>query len=360
MILLLKDRTYRIFDVTSDREIRHIIKSFPLPIDAVAFESRSDLRSDCFTIVKRHHLNLDVKPFDIDVSIGFVDRGMKDARVIDQTFRVRSIEDFYNAAVLLTMLDSLNYSTVNLLHYYDIDISLVGVRVIWPDRVVDWKPKKSLRKFMAKHLDMYVDTDDWLATVPRDDGYDAGRVLVTGDYDGTELLHIGPKESRLMLQLEDGFWHLRSKVYNSSDDKLNDYYGFCINDTGLMYLAMHPLANELKKVSTCTATVRYGHYVEFEEGVVVPLVDAESGIEYCMFDLIDIFYGMVYLPQIIDFDRLVYDPLPVALKVRLKTKDRLIFRDVDIPCSDDGRVRLDFCSVIATVLLVEEEEDYIE
>lgn len=357
MILLLKNYTYRIYDVSSDRDIRTVIRNCPYPISAVAFESKSDLRSDCFTIVRRRHLNLDVKPFDIDVSIGFIDRRMKDTRVVDQTFRVRSIEDFYNAAVLLTMLDSLNYSTVNLLHYYDIDISLLGVRIIWPDHVVDWKRKKPLKKFMAKELAMYVDTDDWLATVPRDDGYDAGRIIITDDHDGRETLRIGPKESRLMLQLDDGYWHIRSKVYD--EDPWTDYYGFCINDTGLMYLASHPMASQLKKVSTCTVTVNYGRYIELEDGVV-PIVDGDSGIEYCMFDLIDVFYGMVYLPQIIDFDRLIYDPLPVALKLRLRTKDRLIFRDVDIPCSDDGRVRLDFCGVIASALLTEEEEDYIE
>ena len=356
MLILLNTHyhDYQIFDPETDQELRAILRNNADHIYAALFSSDSGLRSDCYCAVLKDHIVTEFEPFDVDVTMTFVDRHMREAYEIDQTFSVRTLSDFYNFGVLVHMMDSLRYSTINLLHHYDIEIALQRLRLIRHGRFTDWsasKHKGTVVDFIRQELNLWIDTDEMLTMVPNDDDCERGRLIVSGPYgDGTEVLHTGPHHARLMLNLENGVWHIRSRIW---DEVQNDAYGFCINDTGLLYLAIHPLAKELLEMSSADVTLRYGRYVD-HDGVSVPVVDAEAGMEYVMYDLPDLLYGMVYLPQIVDFDHLIYDPLPVSLRLHIRQRERWSSREYDLP-RGDGRIFTDLCYMVADLLLSDDE-----
>jgi len=364
MIFLLKDGSCRVQDPTpyNDAKTAKYHRKYADRLEAVLIESMTRLRSDCYVVVKGDRFRSHIKPFKMTytISMSGPDMPISEDNSLTRTIDVDNVYDYYNSISLLYQFSKVR-ELCDALHFYDIIITLLRVTIRLKGGSFSWTmdSSESLDEFLRRQ-DMHLDTDEFLdARMSRAEMVANGdyRIEMVRDDDGSQHLSYYIHDRRYRLHIRGNRW---DKVLLIPPDfpvmKDLEIYGTCINGTGLLYAATKPIAMRIEKLQSCEIDVLYGEYQHYDGITVAEVTHSVGEWEYSAYSELDILYLVLYLPQILDFQRALFSSsLPVKIDIELLSmrhyEQRACF---DLPEPEEGSgIVMDLFGMLAATLLTD-------
>ena len=359
MLFLLKDGTYRFLDAfAEDRKIVKKFEKYKANLSAVLIESSTSLHSDTFIIVKKEHFKTKIRPFNVRYTLLLYDMEspFDYDNSITREIYISTIADFFGLASLLYQLSACE-GAGDLLSIGESRVNVIGLEIHYPDTVdrFTWNEDSETIIDFINRQDLYCDTDSFLdASLPRanmvEDGCYITRYNPKDQYSHIEYYH---HDRKFYLKLSNGQWDLVTKIPNPELVRMADHvlstFGFCLNHTGLIYLASYPLAYHIYDVESCEIILQYGRFYQVDK-----IWDAKDlhTREYDGFNSVDMLYMALYLPQIWDINHFLCDETPVRIGISL-LQDRRLLKEAEFElekCAADTGLKCDLFAYIASTL----------
>ena len=359
MLFLLKDGSYRLLDAyAEDRKIIKRFEKYKENLAAVLIESSTALHSDTFIIVEKDHFKTQIKPFyaryrlllyDMETPIDY-------QNTISREIYISSIPEFFGLASLIYQVDACE-DAGDLLSVGGMRVTITELEIRYEgekESFTWYEDQESLIDFINRQ-DLFCDTDHFLdASLPRQQAVENGcyitRYNPKDQHSHIEYYH---HDRKYYLCLYNGEWSLETKIPNPELDPLtaNSFraYGFCLNHTGLLYLASYPLAYHIFDVESCELILQYGRF--FTEDKIWD-TDTLMTREYDGFNYVDMLYMALYLPQIWDINHFLSDETPVRLGISL-LQDKRLMKESEFElekCAADVGLKCDLFAYIASTL----------
>ena len=360
MLFLLNDGTYRFLNpLAEDSKIVRKYKKLEPRIKAVLVEYMTNLHSDTFVLVTKDHFVTKVKPFSLSYSISLFDPDtpISADNTMSRSMRVSSIPEYF---AITSMLYQLQYAE-NVSDYVSIGqrrICINQCSILYDDaeNSIDWDPEKEKLTEFLNRQGMYCDTDDFLdiSMSPQDKVENGFYRMTKSRNDPCSRIQFYYHELKSYLRICDGKWTLEVRVAHPEIECPLSYsfdaYGYCITKTGLIYLATYSIAWELYNLASLdlnfTYTVKYTpERIWYSDADILKR-------DYAGFSIEDALYMALYLPQIWDMARCLYDESPLDLYISiLQGKHYLKDMVYHTPqTAADRGIEMDLFAIIAATL----------
>ena len=322
MIFLYRDGRYKVIDpLASDRKIEKRFTKDKKKIRAVMVECATRLHSDVYAIIEADHFKPRFKPFDLTYTIALydVDAPIDEGTCLTRTIPIDTIADFYNVTSLIYQLECCD-GVGDIMSMGDERITIVALSIHYHKDTITWDPKKEKAIEFINRQGMYCDTDNFLdASVPKERMVEDGCYITRPDPEtGTRRMMYYYHEKKNYLYLNNGHWKffdtltMRISHYKTVEDGINAY-GLCINRTGLVYLAVEEVALNLEETDSCVVELTTGKWYTSEN--VWLASDEISSHTYEAYNWADILYMGLFLPQIWDINRYLFDVTPTKIGI---------------------------------------------
>lgn len=358
MIFLFKDKTFKVYDPFM--EDYKLVKKFTKAkkkLAAVLVECSTSCHSDVYTIVKADHFKISFKPFRVTYTIDLFDSEspVDTTQSLTRTVDIETISDFYNITALMYQM---NYTenAGDMLSLGDRRVIVSAMMIDYGRDKIVWDSKEDLIDFINRQ-DMICDTDEFLdAALPRDQMVENGEYATRYDRSsGLTTLQYYFHDRKYYLYLSNGEWDrildkpsLMMKMGDNSE--AINVYGMCINKTGLIYLASDQIAVAMDKVDSISIAMTIGTW--YTSHNIWLSKDEISGTTYEGYHVSDVLYMGLYLPQIWDIERYLYDTSPITISCEFIINKRYACSgEYNVPhgAADRG-LDLDLFAIFSTIL----------
>lgn len=331
MIFLFKDHTFKVYSPhMPDHKIAKKFNKRKSDIVAVLVESSTRLRSDVYIIVKAEHFKPVIQPFyfGYSLTIGDDDTPITEDNTVTREVLVETIGDYYGMASLVYQMKTIQDNALKI-QLGEVIPELLSLYIQYEgeDRFYcDVEGGEDPVAFINRQ-DMWCDTDSFLdASIGgRNSMVDEGCYIMRKNTSDAEMnLEYYHHGKRHLLWLKNRYWEFFSEnivptipsLVNEKRNLIDDLYGICINNTGLVYLAAYPFLVNYRDVDEYSVSMFTGHWESFK--------DTESGLElhepvlenehpYVCYNPVDTLYLTLYLPQIWDIQRFLCGIQPVSV-----------------------------------------------
>jgi hypothetical protein len=362
VIFLFKDHTYKVYSVMmDDHKLAKKFHKDRKKIEAVLVECATDCHSDVYTVVKAEHFKTNFRPFSIKYTIGLydVESPLDEQQSITRTLHIDTILDYYNATALIyQMLYTDNVG--DMLSIGDRRVTIGSLSIETGRDSIKWDSDgENLIDFLARN-EMVCDTDKFLdASIPKDLAIEEGAYVTRYDKStGKHQMMYYYHDKKYFLCMYNGKWELsldRPTLRVVAEGAIS-VYGICMNSTGLLYLANDQIAVSLYNCDSISLIVELGEWYNENH---IWLCDKEKvALTYEGWNMEDILYMGLYLPQIWDIDRYLNDISPVFLSAEFVHNKHYTKRgEYHIPhrAADLG-LELDLLAIFSMILTSQSED----
>ena len=328
---------------------------------AVAFEAFNRLGSDIFTIIQAENLELKINPFDVTLTTCFVgeDEGPHDGNIMIRNFHIGGIFDLYSLSTLIYQMLK-NYDISSALNMLS-GIVILKISVNKGGKLYEIEPSidSTLNDGVMEWLKQFgirCDTDEFLFKKSRkskDDCVVSMRYSVADGY--VRPTYHWPQERQFLL-ISGDYWKrinddLDYQVIIKYGGALREgelmYAGIAIPNTGLMYL--------------CPITVGIEIFGLDSMEIMYTLFDRHDDTVYMSTDLItlegpDHLYMALYLPQMLDVNRFLYQRDPIKIDIEC-IRDKFLCRrgryDIKTPKDENQGIEMDMFGMLANIMINE-------
>ena len=325
MFFLLSNGNYEHIDRdASSEKVMKKLRKYEDKLEALLIESDTALRSDCYIVVLKDHIKKDFEPFKITYTLAFTaatDTPFES--LIKRTLEIESLNDFYNAASLLYQMANFNASCFWFMNDNFMDINLIKCKFETKRGSFGWKEEDGSITDFLERQDMYLDAEKFLdaSMCKRElveegfyqDVYDAESDMRTINYYISDRL--------FYLHLSMGRWGKSLRVQRLQDDR-HDAYGFCIRNTGLLYLAPYEIASAWEHCQSCELTVNITRGYDDKKLWFDP--DQTFDREYNVYSPDHMLALALYLPQLLDIRKYLFDEIPLRAYIQLLHNKRFV------------------------------------
>lgn len=364
MLLLFRSGEYKMLrpDITEAQFVAKYKKHEP-KIVAVLFEAFNRLGSDIFTIIQAENIQLSIEPFDVSLTTCVVmeDEGPHDGNIMIRDFHIGGIFDLYSLSTLIYQM----------LKNYDISSALNMLSGVVILRIVITKNGKTYEMEPSpdsatndvtiewlKQFGIRCDTDEFLykkSTKSKDDCVVSMRYSSVDGY--VRPTYHWPQE-RCFLLIAGNRW---KKIADPMDDGIIIRYGsyeigimltgIAIPNTGLLYLC--PIAVGVELFDTQSMEVIYTLYNRKDETIYV-------SSDIIALEAYDYLYLALYLPQMLDANRFLYQEDPIKIDIEF-IKQKFLARqgryEIKVPRDPDQGIEMDMFGMIVNILMNEPMKD---
>lgn len=320
MIFLLKDGTYRTIKTSaSDKKIRRKYRKHKNELSAVLIECFTRLHTDTFVLVKGENFDIYPKKTKIHYTAAYLgtDEPMTDENTFRRTIEINRVADQYTAASLLLQMnkqDDVNSMITGIdertLEITDLSLEQDGVRYHWRHQT------DSIEQFLRR-FGILCDTDEFLdLRMSRAEMVENGFYYMQSDPD-TGIQHMSYKfyDSRYLLYFQGKTWAARTTrprdLHLVNDASRNVVVGSCISGTGLIYLANISVMEKFDAIEGVMVVVSMAPIIYTDDDEIDTKVvydDEEVSMHsYEGYSLYDLLYIALYVPQILDLYRYLYE-----------------------------------------------------
>lgn len=336
MIFLFKDNNYKVLHpLMEESKILKKFRKWHSNIEAVMVENDTRLHSDTFSIIERDNFQTQIHPFQLTYIVAYIndeDQPIDDANSMKRSIHIDTIKDFYQAASLLYQLA---YSE-SVGDYYSIGPNraiLVSIKIHFDE---DQEPylwnmatSKETAVDFVRAQGMILDTDHFLdasAGNSKADMVEDGCYITRKDISGDTHLNFYHHAKKHLIWFRNGKWFLFSdnivpRVNTFRERAIDDVtgiYAICLNNTGLVYMASYPFLMNLTETTEAM--------VDMYLGTRETITDVETGLKYTeakpnpspqsyvAYNVADVLYMALYLPQLWDMARFFYGDEPVVIE----------------------------------------------
>lgn len=315
MIFLMKDRHFVVVDSTleNDKKAMKWFRRQRKNIGAVMIDCSSRLHSDCYAMVYADKLKTEIPRTKVWYKIALVedDLPLDDAFTIDREFECRTVSEFYNITALLYQLDRSD-AVGDIISLGTKIVTVVELGIIQAplNEPVFWNHEEKIVDFLER-FDMVLNTDKILAIpmpVIRSKQVDIekGYYITRPSNDGGMHLTYQFHDQKYMLRLSTGYWTLEDSDFHW-DILDSEILGICMNGTGLVYLGTGKVIYNMLDTEGVRVEVCY----EAAHDPTVYVTDYEA------YNVVDLFYMALFLPQIWDMVALFENMKPSAVKISM-------------------------------------------
>jgi hypothetical protein len=365
MIFLLDNGRYKMLDrYVDEHKVVAKYQKWKDHVVAVLVECSTRLHSDMYTLVTKEHFKTKIEPLTITYTLSLYtpETPMDQERFLTRQLKVKTIGDFYNATSLIYQMQKSD-DIGDTLSLGDTRVIMVGLTIEKKgEGKVEWDPSQNIVDFVAQ-FDMVCDTDIFLQAMGSKETMIEDGCYITryNPHDHTHNLSYYYHEKKHLLRLCEGSWGTALDRWvgkNETDTKAA--YGFCLNNTGLLYLAYGPVALSLLDAQSLVIQVTRGTWRQ-HQNQWYPIKEAAIQ-EYEGYNLADILYMGLYLPQIWDINRLITGDTPV--EVACEFLYHKVFQRAgryEVPHSKDNEgLQIDLFSLFAWVASQDLRSIYLE
>ena len=377
MIFLFKDHTYDVIDpLTDDEKIPKKIEKVRDKLKAVLFEFNTRLHHDTFIVVDAEHLVTNFKHFAITYSMSIVgdDLPIDDANTVTRTIVVEDVISYYQIASLIYQLEYSNDVGDDLcLGDTRVMLSALSYREMGEKDELIWDPDEEPATKFINRQGLYCDTDDFLAiSVDDADRVEAGCYITRRNHEGYTHLEYHYHDIKNILWLKHGKWYVFPEntiarlsdgdyiFRNPTQEIVEGIFGICINRSSLIYLTDYATLENYRQVEQCTIIAKRGSWGTIEtdrdvqnmtyNGDIMLEVEYERSLD--AFNMPDMLYMAVYLPQYWDMERYLFHIEPLILEIEvLQCKRYYKSASYTVPVVKDGEgLNLDLFTIFAMIM----------
>lgn len=373
MIFLFRDNSYKVMHpLMEEGKIIKKFKKWHHNIKAVMMENETRLHTDTFCIIERDNFQTDIHPFQLTYVVAYIndeDQPIDDANSMKRSIHITTIREFYQAAALLYQLA---YSE-SVGDYYSIGPNraiLVSIKIHFDEDkdayLWNMATSKETAVEFVRNQGMILDTDRFLDASmgnSKADMVEDGCYITRKDISGDMHLNFYHHAKKHLIWFRNGKWFLFGDNIvprvNSFKERVVDdvtgIYAICLNNTGLVYMASYPFLMNLTETTEAM--------VDMHLGTRETITDVESGLKYTQvktngntqsyvaYNVADVLYMALYLPQLWDMARFFYGDEPVLIEAEfILGKSFHKTGNYKIPASAYGQgLHIDLFSIMAKV-----------
>ena len=366
MIFLLKDTTFRV--ELNDQKALKWYENHEGKVKAVLIDCATRLHSDCYAIITAENFRTKIKPFSIFYSIALYepDSPLDPVNgVVSREIRISTPMEFYQVAALVYQICRCE-SIGDVVSMGRRQVAITAFTIKNKDGEFEWDSDTDLIKFINKY-GLICDTDTFLDASMT---HDKSKEMENGSYitrfnrhDGTHQLTYYYHERKFFLCLDQGKWSLNHKssaiIQSFMHGRFNTIYGFCLNGTGLIYLASTKVAVNILEAQSCSVMIRQTHIddesADETEEMHRMIFNDETYADYTMtyegYNTADILYMALYLPQIWDLEKyLLGDVITNLFVMFLQMKHYEKGGQVNLNRGkDDEAIQVDLFAIFAAI-----------
>lgn len=364
MILLFRDGTYKLLSPeTREAQFVSKVRKVEGKLTAVMFEAFNRLGSDIFTVIQAENLLTHIDPFDVRLITCLVgdDEGPHNGNIMSRDFHIHGIFDLYSLSTLIYQM----------LKNYDISSALNMIRGIVILKIAVFKNGKTYEiepsmndntndvvMDWLKQFGIRCDTDEFLfkkSSKSKDD------CVVTMRYQASDgcvrPTYYWPQERSTLILGHEQWLRTPEKLDIDLLLKMSGFMygmvfsGISIPNTGLLYLCPIALGVELNEMDSME--VFYSVYNRHDETVYI-----SNDLMAC--ELCDYLYMSLYLPQMLDTGRLLYQEDPIKIDIEI-IKHKVLARrgryEIAVPKNPDEGIQFDMFGMMANVIMREPLHD---
>lgn len=365
MILLFRDGSYKVLDAdTPEGKFIAKVRKEENRLVAVAFEAFNRLGSDLFTIILAENLRTSIDPFEIQLVTCVVgdDEGPHDGNIMVRHMKIEGIFQLYSLSTLIYQMLK-NYDISSALNMVRGIVILKIVITTFDGKIYEIEPgadstTNDIVTDWLKQFGIRCDTDEFLykkSTRSKDD------CVVTMRYSASDgevrPAYYWPQERRHLILSGERWIRVSEPLDFDLLLKLSGFMttiacsGICIPNTGLMYLC--PIAIGVEIFTCDSMEVIYSVNNRNDHTIYI-----SNDLMAC--DGVDYLYMALYLPQMLDAGRFLYQEDPIKIDIEMVREKFLARRgryDIKVPKQIDEGIEFDMLGMLANIVMNEPISD---